>query len=225
MTSKKSAPSSDGADFLEVPPRFELGNEGFADLCLTTWLWHRIGAGDEARTRYLHLGKVALYQMSYTRVVVGANCAHSVFARDLTVLAKTAYRFVAPPPQIATACAGLRFGWALRVLSNKLRSLRFRLRPYGLGKNFVSLRCSPSPNRNRFAGSRFGWALRALLSKLRSLRFRLRPYGLGENFVSLRCSSSPNRNRLRRVAIWLGASRLLSKVRSATFPPPARGLW
>ena len=24
------------------------------------------GAGDEARTRYLHLGKVALYQMSYT---------------------------------------------------------------------------------------------------------------------------------------------------------------
>ena len=28
----------------------------------------RTGAGDEARTRYLHLGKVALYQMSYTRV-------------------------------------------------------------------------------------------------------------------------------------------------------------
>ena len=25
------------------------------------------GAADEARTRYLHLGKVALYQMSYTR--------------------------------------------------------------------------------------------------------------------------------------------------------------
>ena len=28
--------------FLEVPPRFELGNRGFADLCLTTWLWHRV---------------------------------------------------------------------------------------------------------------------------------------------------------------------------------------
>ena len=26
------------------------------------------GSGDEARTRYLHLGKVALYQMSYTRM-------------------------------------------------------------------------------------------------------------------------------------------------------------
>ena len=28
------------------------------------------GAGDEARTRYLHLGKVALYRMSYTRRLV-----------------------------------------------------------------------------------------------------------------------------------------------------------
>ncbi len=29
-----------------------------------------IGAADEARTRYLHLGKVALYQMSYGRILV-----------------------------------------------------------------------------------------------------------------------------------------------------------
>ena len=28
---------------------------------------HWTGAGNEARTRYLHLGKVALYQMSYAR--------------------------------------------------------------------------------------------------------------------------------------------------------------
>ena len=75
--------------FLEAPPRFELGHRGFADLCLTTWLWRRIelyarsvkkmpikfnwhkknGADDEARTRYLHLGKVALYRMSYIRTV------------------------------------------------------------------------------------------------------------------------------------------------------------
>ena len=27
---------------LEAPPRFELGHRGFADLCLTTWLWRRI---------------------------------------------------------------------------------------------------------------------------------------------------------------------------------------
>ena len=35
---------------------------------------HRVvlffGAGDEARTRYLDLGKVALYQMSYARKMV-----------------------------------------------------------------------------------------------------------------------------------------------------------
>ena len=29
----------------------------------------RNGAADEARTRYLHLGKVALYQMSYGRIL------------------------------------------------------------------------------------------------------------------------------------------------------------
>ena len=51
---------------MEAPTRFELVNKGFADLCLTTWLWRQqnYGAGYEARTRYLHLGKVALYQMS-----------------------------------------------------------------------------------------------------------------------------------------------------------------
>ena len=63
---------------MEVPARFELANNGFADRGLTTWLRYHMkegtrgdvpffGAGDEARTRYLHLGKVALYRMSYTR--------------------------------------------------------------------------------------------------------------------------------------------------------------
>ena len=66
---------------LEAPPRFELGNKAFAELCLTTWLWRRIilhslfgkkchrriillwqiGAEDEIRTRDVHLGKVTLY--------------------------------------------------------------------------------------------------------------------------------------------------------------------
>ena len=32
--------------------------------------WSFYGAGDEARTRYLHLGKVALYRMSYTRITL-----------------------------------------------------------------------------------------------------------------------------------------------------------
>ena len=65
---------------LEVPARFELADQSFADSCLTTWLRYHMkqgtrlrsslffGAGDEARTRYLHLGKVALYRMSYARI-------------------------------------------------------------------------------------------------------------------------------------------------------------
>ena len=63
---------------LEAPPGLEPGNRGFAVRCLTTWLWRHIslagytrkmfGAGNEARTRYLHLGKVALYRMSYARI-------------------------------------------------------------------------------------------------------------------------------------------------------------
>ena len=65
--------------FLEVLARFELADQSFADSCLTTWLQYHMksgtrsvpdfGAGDEARTRYLHLGKVALYRMSYTRIL------------------------------------------------------------------------------------------------------------------------------------------------------------
>ena len=62
---------------LEAPPRFELGNKGFADLRLTTWLWRLVGAVDETRTRDLHLGKVALYQLSYYRMwCLGAESNH-----------------------------------------------------------------------------------------------------------------------------------------------------
>ena len=78
---KQKILSYDRIFVLEAPPRFELGNKGFADLCLTTWLWRRIilyslfgkkchrriillwqiGAEDEIRTRDVHLGKVTLY--------------------------------------------------------------------------------------------------------------------------------------------------------------------
>ena len=81
--------------FLEVPPRFELGNESFADSCLTTWPRYHIkqgtqsvpyyfGAGDEARTRYLHLGKVALYRMSYTRIMTPLGCRDGASGRNRT---------------------------------------------------------------------------------------------------------------------------------------------
>ena len=76
-SAKQKIPEAEASgNLLEVTTRFELVDEGFADPCLTTWPRHHIGsdeyhsngAADEARTRYLHLGKVALYQMSYGRI-------------------------------------------------------------------------------------------------------------------------------------------------------------
>ena len=43
-TSKTKSTSCEVLFVLEVPPRFELGNKGFADLCLTAWPWHRLYA-------------------------------------------------------------------------------------------------------------------------------------------------------------------------------------
>ena len=37
------------------------------------------GAADEARTRYLHLGKVALYQMSYGRIKKSPKMGSVIF--------------------------------------------------------------------------------------------------------------------------------------------------
>ena len=54
---------------LEVPPRIELGIRELQSHALPLGYGTiKNGAADEARTRYLHLGKVALYQMSYSRI-------------------------------------------------------------------------------------------------------------------------------------------------------------
>ncbi len=50
---------------MEAPPRFELGIMVLQTNALPLgYSAKKIGADYEARTRYLHLGKVALYQMS-----------------------------------------------------------------------------------------------------------------------------------------------------------------
>ena len=43
------------------------------------WFFFFYGAADEARTRYLHLGKVALYQMSYSRILYRAELISAIF--------------------------------------------------------------------------------------------------------------------------------------------------
>ena len=45
----------------------------------------RIGAADEARTRYLHLGKVALYQMSYGRMYRRVLLSRSLRATGIII--------------------------------------------------------------------------------------------------------------------------------------------
>ena len=58
----KKAPSGQNGAFLSV-------NRGVVNIKKPRQiaLAFLFGAGNEARTRYLHLGKVALYQMSYAR--------------------------------------------------------------------------------------------------------------------------------------------------------------
>ena len=64
---------------LEAPPRFELGIKVLQTYALPLG-YSAIGADYEARTRYLHLGKVALYQMSYVRI---SDFVSLVSQRDL----------------------------------------------------------------------------------------------------------------------------------------------
>ena len=47
--------------------------------------WLRCGAADEARTRYLHLGKVALYQMSYGRMAESLVLSRSLRATNAII--------------------------------------------------------------------------------------------------------------------------------------------
>ena len=67
---------------MEVTPRFELGNEGFADPCLTTWLCHRMEKGAKClllfhleRATRLELATSTLARWRSTRCATPANGA------------------------------------------------------------------------------------------------------------------------------------------------------
>ena len=98
---------------MEAPPRFELGHKAFAELCLTTWLWCRttkgfnrslytFGADDEARTRYLNLGKVALYRVSYIRKYGASGRNRTIDTRIFSpLLYRLSYRSTNGDPERA----------------------------------------------------------------------------------------------------------------------------
>ena len=56
---------------------------------LQPWVWAllqaKAGAGDEARTRDVHLGKVVLYQLSYTRSFERDNNVQPTALRNLLI--------------------------------------------------------------------------------------------------------------------------------------------
>ena len=64
---------------MEAPPRIELGMAILqtAALPLGYGALEKNGAGDGARTRHLRLGKAALYQMSYSRIL-NFRTAHGI---------------------------------------------------------------------------------------------------------------------------------------------------
>ena len=68
--------------FVEAPPGFEPGNEGFADLGLTTWLWRQINGGSgRNRTADTRIFSPLLYQLSYRAkiLVAGAGLEPATF--------------------------------------------------------------------------------------------------------------------------------------------------
>jgi hypothetical protein len=78
---KEKNPPQRDRPFMEVPPGFEPGIKVLQTFALPLGdgtVPQKNGAVDETRTRDLHLGKVALYQLSYYRLLwcLGAELNH-----------------------------------------------------------------------------------------------------------------------------------------------------
>ena len=69
MENGRCSAASYGSATLRTFPTIATQNKKAIAFAFLHQRWLRIGAADEARTRYLHLGKVALYQMSYGRIL------------------------------------------------------------------------------------------------------------------------------------------------------------
>src|SRR5439155_24356950 len=87
--------------------------------------WHvlnsKVGAGDGLRTRYLDLGKVALYQVSYSRSARGsilpgrARTANHVVAGNRQGAKRRPQRSRIAFPRTADSCSFVRSRWPERA--------------------------------------------------------------------------------------------------------------
>ena len=61
---------------MEATPRFELGNKGFADLCLTTWLCrHLFSAFPTSQESWLKLARVEGFEPSHDGIRISCLTA------------------------------------------------------------------------------------------------------------------------------------------------------
>ena len=84
MENGRCSAASYGSATLRTFPTIAARNKKAIAFASLHQRWLRIGAADEARTRYLHLGKVALYQMSYGRISGAFIPAPSRFSTALS---------------------------------------------------------------------------------------------------------------------------------------------
>ena len=85
------------------PMPYHLAMTPYKDISKSISLKHpSFGADDEARTRYLHLGKVALYQMSYIRILGASGRNRTNDTRIFSpLLYRLSYRGICGDPERA----------------------------------------------------------------------------------------------------------------------------
>ena len=86
---------------VEAPSRFELEQSGICSPLPYHLAMAPYGAGNEIRTRYLHLGKVALCQMSYARrwcLRPESNWRHTDF-QSVALPTELPRHILFPPPK------------------------------------------------------------------------------------------------------------------------------
>ena len=111
---------------MEATPRFELGNKGFADLCLTTWLQPNIKKKDFLWKSFFLVGWVVGFEPTYT----GATTLGLNHLTIPTMLVNFAYCCVA---------VSLALGYVHRYVPFGTCSTRLALRKISCAYKFVRL--------------------------------------------------------------------------------------